>query len=113
MLTLTLKVVLKMVLKMPKMMLKMMQKMMVHVHMMIHHPMLQMMVVEVSLDYNPQTLTDRSQLASRRMTFTRVAFIFLLTGQLLSCGVVQHTPGPEARIAAKTLAEQAGSPVLE
>ncbi len=44
------------------------------------------------------------------MTFTRVAFIFLLTGQLLSCGVVQHTPGPEARIAAKTLAEQAGSP---
>ena len=44
------------------------------------------------------------------MTFTRVAFIFLLTGQLLSCGVVQHTPGPEARIAAKMLAEQAGSP---
>ncbi len=47
------------------------------------------------------------------MTLIRIAFFLLIAAFAVSCGVAQRSPGPEARVAAKTLAEQTGSPSVE
>jgi len=47
------------------------------------------------------------------MAHLRVLIILFLSGLSFSCGIVQDSPGPEARVAAKTLAEQAGSVASE
>ena len=50
---------------------------------------------------------------ARRMAHLRVLIILFLSGIGFGCGIIQDSPGPEARVAAKTLAEQAGSAASE
>ena len=47
------------------------------------------------------------------MAHLRVLIILFLSGIGFGCGIIQDSPGPEARVAAKTLAEQAGSAASE
>ena len=43
------------------------------------------------------------------MNVIRAALFLLLTGLVVGCSIAQHSPGPEARVAAKSLAEQVGT----